>query len=308
MGFLSRLRTCTIVYHSCSEPTPPVCYKNMHLSPTTIEDFREAVWQHYRSAGRSMPWRNNPEPYWVIVSEIMLQQTQVDRVRPKFQAFIEAFPTIAILARAPLARVLELWSGLGYNRRAKFLWLAAQKVVAEYGGVLPQTVKELTMLPGIGENTAGAIMAYAYNQPVVFVETNVRTVYFHHFFTMASEVTDKELREVVAATLDSEHPREWYWALMDYGSHLKKTAGGRLSQSRHYKKQSPLKGSLREMRGRIVKSLTKGPLDTEALRSSVLADDRFEPALQNLLAEGMLERRGDKVSLTDHSVTHHNID
>lgn len=259
------------------------------MTDQSITDFRETVWEYYRQNARSMPWRGDTRPYYVLVSELMLQQTQVDRVVPKFEAFIATFPDVAVLARAELAEVLKLWNGLGYNRRAKFLWQAAQMVERECAGIMPDTAEYLQKLPGVGPNTAGAIMAYAYNQPIVFIETNVRTVLFHHFFThQPDQVSDAELREVAERVMDREHTREWYWALMDYGTHLKKTAGGRLSQSKHYKKQPPLKGSLREMRGRIIRALTKEPLATDALREQVIADERFDLALTALMDEGMV--------------------
>ncbi|MCA9338877.1 A/G-specific adenine glycosylase [Candidatus Saccharibacteria bacterium] len=264
----------------------------------STQEFQEIVWQHYHENRRDMPWRDNIDPYYILVSEIMLQQTQVDRVKPKFAAFIAQFPDILSLANTKLYDVLRLWSGLGYNRRAKFLWQAAQKIEADFNGKMPATLEELIALPGVGKNTAGAILAYAFNQPVVFIETNIRTVYFHHFFADSAEtVNDVELSELVEATLDKENPREWYWALMDYGVFLKRQYGGRLSQSRHYKKQTPLKGSLREMRGNILKALVGGGLSNNELRQKVLADERFEPALKSLEQEGLITIEGNKVSL-----------
>lgn len=257
------------------------------------------MWAHYRQNGREMPWREDPAPYKVLVSELMLQQTQATRVIPKFEAFIYTCPDFASLAGKTLGDVLTLWSGLGYNRRAKFLHQTAQLVISDHDGVLPDTLPELVRLPGIGKNTAGAILAYAYNQPVVFVETNIRTVYFHHFYPESHElVGDRELEALVELTLDRENPREWYWALMDYGTYLKKTAGGRLDTSRHYVKQSALKGSLREMRGRILKALVEGVSMEADLRKKVRADERFEPALSSLLSEGFIERHGQNICLT----------
>jgi A/G-specific adenine glycosylase len=154
------------------------------------QDFQEIIWQQGRELYRDMPWRRDTRPYYVLVSEIMLQQTQVDRVIPKFEAFIAAFPTVRSLAEASLADVLTLWSGLGYNRRAKFLHEAAKKIEGEFNGVFPETPEALMSLPGVGVNTAGAIGAYSFNQPAIFIETNVRTVYFHHFFEDQVAVTD----------------------------------------------------------------------------------------------------------------------
>lgn len=241
-----------------------------------------------------MPWRDDPTPYRVWVSELMLQQTQVSRVIPKFEEFMKQFPTIRQLGESSLADVLVVWSGLGYNRRAKFLWEAATEVSMKYDGELPREYKQLVSLPGIGPNTAGAILNYAYEVPTAFVETNIRTVYFHHFFAERTDITDRELLELVGRTMDREHPRQWFWALMDYGAYLKTTAGGRLDQSKHYKKQSPLAGSLREMRGRIIRELTRLPLETEALKESVAADERFVQALEDLEREGMIQRKGER--------------
>ena len=269
------------------------------LSLRQIADFRETVWGYYRENGRAMPWREDPSPYRVLVSELMLQQTQAARVIPKFDAFMYTCPDFASLAGKTLGEVLALWSGLGYNRRAKFLYQTAQIVASDHDGILPDSFEKLVSLPGIGKNTAGAILAYAYEQPVVFVETNIRTVYFHHFYPNSAEtISDQELERLVELTLDRENPREWYWALMDYGSYLKKTAGGRLTSSKHYVKQSPLKGSLREMRGRIVRVLVAGASTEGELRKKVQADERFEPALSSLLLEGFIEQNGANISLT----------
>lgn len=262
-------------------------------------DFQELVWEKARELYREMPWRRDTRPYYVLVSEIMLQQTQVDRVVPKFEAFIERFPDIATLASAPLSDVLKLWSGLGYNRRAKFLHEAAKKIETDFSGVFPSTPEALQSLPGVGVNTAGAIMAYSFNQPVVYIETNVRTVYFHHYFDDVASVTDKELRVIAAETLDREHPREWYWAIMDYGSYLKRQGVGRITKSHHYKRQSALKGSVREVRGAIVRALSARPLNKMELRAETYDDDRFEKALEGLLTDTLISRKGQKYHLAD---------
>lgn len=263
------------------------------------ETFKELIWQKGRELFRPMPWRDNTDPYFVLVSELMLQQTQVDRVIPKFEAFIAAFPTIVDLAMAPLSTVLQLWSGLGYNRRAKFLHEAAKKVVIEYGGNVPGTAAELISLPGVGKNTAAAILNYSFNVPTAFVETNIRTVYFYHFFQGGDIVTDAELLELVEATIDAEHPREWFWAIMDYGTFLKKNGFSGLTQSKHYKKQSALKGSLRETRGLILKHLTQKSWDEAALRREIAMDERFFVALKALENELLVVRLGHELHLAD---------
>jgi A/G-specific adenine glycosylase len=261
------------------------------------QEFRNIIWKFAKNNTRTMPWRENFCPYHVLVSEIMLQQTQVARVVPKFEQFITRYPDIQSLAHAPLSDVLVTWGGLGYNRRAKFLWQAASKITDDYGGVFPRNKAKLAGLPGVGPNTTGAIMAYAFNQPDVFIETNIRSVFFEHFFSDQSQVNDKELYKKVEETLDREHPREWYWALMDYGSYLKKNGAGRLMQSSHYKKQKPLDGSIREMRGRIIKVLGTASRTEKELKIEAKADERFSPALRALISEQLVKQRHGVYSL-----------
>lgn len=246
-----------------------------------------------------MPWRDDHSPYRVLVSELMLQQTQVARVEAKFTEFIKAFPTVNDLAGADLSDVLRLWQGLGYNRRAKYLHEAARSIVENHGAKFPDTLDELVRLPGVGRNTAGAILAYAFDRRAVFVETNIRTVFFHHYFDGRNDVSDREILAMVDATLPDTNFRQWYWALMDYGSHLKREAGGRLDVSRHYKRQLPLKGSVREVRGMIIKALNIGASDEDGLRRQLNADDRFAPALSGLIKDGLVARDGNLLRIAD---------
>lgn len=262
------------------------------------EDFQELIRAKGAELWRDMPWRDDTRPYFILVSELMLQQTQVDRVIPKFLAFIERFPNETLLATSPLADVLMLWNGLGYNRRAKYLHDAAKKIQVDYKGSFPRTYEELLTLPGVGPGTAGAIMTYAYNQPVPYIETNVRTVYFHHFFQQGEVVTDIELQKIVSETISTESPRDFYWALMDYGAFLKRSGLGRVQQSRHYKKQSPLKGSVREVRGMIIRQLSDGFTESEALRQAMPNDSRFEHALTGLLKDGLISQKNGQYHLT----------
>ena len=271
----------------------------MEASQQQRSEFLEILWDFYARQARSLPWREpGPDgqfdPYHVMVSELMLQQTQVPRVRPKYHEFLQRFPVIQTLAQAELGEVLRVWQGLGYNRRAKFLWQAAQMVVE--AGNFPDTQTGLVALPGIGTNTAGAILAYTYNQPTLFVEKNVRTVYIHHFFRDGADVTDKEIAAVLEHTLDREHPREFYWAIMDYGSHLKATIGNLNKVSKHYTKQSTFKGSRRQVRGRIIYVLGGGSQTLSELQA-VIPDERLAGVLEDLIAEGMVRSRDGVYSL-----------
>jgi len=261
-------------------------------------EFSELLQQKGAELYRNMPWREDTRPYYVLVSELMLQQTQVDRVIPKFNAFIERFPDEAGLAKSSLADVLTMWSGLGYNRRAKFLHETAKRITYDFHGNFPVTKELLLTLPGVGEGTAGAILNYAFNKPTVFIETNVRTVYFHHFFTKGDLVTDGQIAEKVAQTIDTEHPREFYWAIMDYGTWLKKNGASRIAQSAHYKKQAPLKGSVREVRGQIIRLLTGGDLSLDAVALQLKADERFSRALDGLMRDGLVTETDQRLHLT----------
>ena len=254
------------------------------------DQFLSFLLQRGRELYRNMPWRQDTRPYYVLVSELMLQQTQVPRVIPKFQAFIERFPDERSLATASLADVLLQWQGLGYNRRAKFLHEAARIITAEYAGVIPSSTEELMKLPGVGQNTAGAIQVYAFNQPSLFIETNIRTVYIHHFFADQPVVTDSEIRAKLEATIDTAEPRKFYQALMDYGTYLKSTGVKLNARSRHFVKQKPLRGSVRELRGMIIKTLSNG--ETSTLHQFA-SDPRFEQAIASLLSEGLIELTRD---------------
>lgn len=284
-------------------------------TPQQIREFQEVVLTFYAEQGRALPWRTPSlgltrgriDPYPILVSEIMLQQTQVNRVIPKFQEFMGRFPTVASLAAVDLAEVIRLWNGLGYNRRARFLWLAAQMVVAEFGGHMPADVVLLQRLPGVGVNTAAAIATYAYNQPQVFIETNIRSVYIHHFFLSETLVDDADIRALVALTLPDDgwsdyideaagKYRTWYWALMDYGSYLKQTAGNAARASRHYTKQSKFEGSRRQIRGAVLRSLALESHDFDGLHM-IVNDDRLAGVLDDLVAEGMIQKHDGRYSL-----------
>ncbi|MDB5163587.1 MAG: mutY [Candidatus Saccharibacteria bacterium] len=283
--------------------------------------FQKTVWEYYGAHGRDLPWRH-PEPggnfeaYKIIVSEIMLQQTQVSRVVPKYHQFLERFPNVGTLARATLGDVLKVWSGLGYNRRAKFLHMAAKSLATMPE---PWPAEELIKLPGIGKNTAGAVTVYAYNQPAVFVETNIRTVFIHHFFKDYPQVSDSQILEYVLKTLplQEEQPgqrihsalgamknppgvsgyREWYWALMDYGAYLKATVGTYSQVAKAFTKQSSFVGSKRQLRGQVIKLLTEQAIDTTRL-VELLPDTRLQQVLAELEAEGFVRRKNQQYSLT----------
>lgn len=260
----------------------------------------ETVWTYYRNNGRySLPWRNTRDPYNILVSEMMLQQTQVERVIPKYTAFLKKFSTVQKLAKASLRDVLILWQGLGYNRRAKMLHRCAQIIVNDYKSTFPTIESELQKLPGIGTYTSAALVAFAYNTPTSLIETNIRTVYLHHFFGGVDEVTDAEILKIIGRTADTENPREWYYALMDYGSYLKKEYKNTNTKSAHYTKQSVFKDSDRQIRGAVIRLLTKNNLARIAILKALptFEDIRVDAQIEKLQKEGMIIYKNGKYCL-----------
>ena len=259
----------------------------------TDAEFQNEIYTYYRIHGRAhLPWRKTTDPYKILVSEVMLQQTQVERVIPKYEAFLKKFPTVRALARAPQSDVLRLWSGLGYNRRALLLKRAADAVVLERKGIFPKIKDELDALPGIGPYTAGAICAFAYNQPEVFIETNIRTVYIHFYFPTVKKVLDEKLLPIIERTLDTKNPQEWYAALMDYGSNLKKKLPNPSRKSAHHVTQSKFIGSVREVRGDILRTLLEKKRASGKVLQKEFEIERFDTAIDGLLKDGLIVKKG----------------
>lgn len=245
-----------------------------------------------------MPWRNTRVPYRILVSEVMLQQTSVERVVKKYADFIRAFPGFRALAEASVAEVLAAWKGLGYNRRALGLREAARIITEKHHGRMPRTVEMLTGLPGIGRATASAVLVYSFNSALPFIETNVRRVFIHFFFPRSRGVTDVRLMPLVESTLDRDNPREWCYALMDYGAMLGKAGANANTRSARYRTQPAFEGSVRQLRGKILAViLERGPVtEAQIAREAGGADDRLGRALSQLVGEGFLRRDGRRYS------------
>lgn len=257
---------------------------------TKIESFRAFIWNYYTEHKRSMPWREDITPYNIVISEIMLQQTQVPRVMQKYPEFLEKFPDFKTLAQASLGEVLEQWQGMGYNRRGKYLHEIAKKVITEYNGKLPNDPVILQIFPGLGHATASSIVTFAFNKPISFIETNIRRVFIHHFFADAEGIHDKEIMPIVKKALDKTNPREWYYALMDYGTFLAKQVPNPNRKSKHYAKQSKFEGSTRQLRGEILRIVLKQKIVTEdMIRDLPIAEGHnIISILESLEQEGFL--------------------
>jgi len=269
------------------------------LAPGAVRAFRGKIYRYYEKHGRDLPWRRSRDPYCILVSEIMLQQTPVERVEGKYRAFTAALPDFVALARAPLRKVLAVWQGLGYNRRALALKRIAERVVREFGGQLPPSPEVLAALPGIGPATASSVAAFAFNIPVAFVETNVRAVFIHFFFGQRRMVRDEEILPLVRKTLDARRPRQWYNALMDYGAMLKSRHGNPARKSAHHRRQPSFHGSDRQLRGMILRAIVaKGAHSMRGLAEELKADpERMARCVAGLEKDGLISKKGNRFSV-----------
>ncbi len=262
--------------------------------------FQELIYTFYEISGREFPFRTNITPYNVLISEIMLQQTQTTRVSEKFVNFIRKFPDFQTLSKTPLEEILKEWQGLGYNRRAIALKKIAEIVIKSHDGILPNSIEELKSFPQIGHNTASSILTFAFNQPTIFVETNIRTVFIYFFFNDKNNINDKEIILLMEKTFDKRNPRKWCYAVMDYGVMLKKKFPKLNKKSAHYRKQSPFKGSARQIRGKILKMLLekKTIIKSELMNNlNYNKNDIMNKILLQLKKEGFIELEGDFVKI-----------
>lgn len=268
-----------------------------------MEKFQQKIWNFYQKNKRDFVWRQDITPYKVFVSEVMLQQTQTARVIPKFEQWIKLFVDFASLADASTHQVLKAWQGLGYNRRGLALHNSAKKIMHDFDGHLPDEPHLLQMLPGIGPNTAGSICAFAFNKPVVFIETNIRTVFLHEFFQDQSDISDKQLLPFIEQTMDQHSARDWYYALMDYGVYLKKEMRVNNKQSKHYAVQSKFTGSRRQVRGAIIRILSKTKVvswdELFDLVRQELPENKHDinQIMQELIREGMIKEQNEDLLL-----------
>jgi A/G-specific adenine glycosylase len=255
--------------------------------------FIKVVLEHYRKHGRhDLVWRRRISPYKILVSEIMLQQTQVARVEPKFTAWMKAFPSLRALSGASLTEVLTLWQGLGYQRRAKALYDLARSTTT-----IPRSYDQLLLLKGIGPYTASAICAFAYDVfPTHLLETNIRTALIEEFHQGETQVHDGTLyddlnRLTKNKGVQKAGARTWYYALMDYGAHLKTQRISHNRKSAHYAKQSPYEGSTRQLRAQLLFAI--------AHKKRLPEDERLEVAIGQLIREGYIVKKGGRYVISN---------
>lgn len=259
------------------------------MTSRALAAFRKDVWKYFKVHGRhDLPWRKTKDAYRIMVSEVMLQQTQVPRVAEKYKEFLRAFPTVRSLSRAKLSEVLRVWSGLGYNRRGKYLHDAARIIISDFKADMKKATAR--RLPGMGPYTKAAVRVFAYNEPHNLLETNIRTVYIHHFFADTPIVDDRTILVYAKQAAKGQDPRKWHWALMDYGVHLKKLHKNPSRKSAHYTKQSKFEGSLRQVRGAILKAIH----EMKSVQTLPYDKDRKDKALASLERDGLVKKEKGK--------------
>ncbi|MHA2359292.1 MAG: Fe-S cluster assembly protein HesB [Candidatus Thorarchaeota archaeon] len=258
-------------------------------SGADVSAFQERIMQWWDENARDLPWRCDSSPYNVLVSEVMLQQTQVNRVVPKYLEFLNQFPTLEVLAAADTKELLQIWSGLGYNRRALWLREAARQIMVK--NEFPNTVEELRNLKGVGPYTSRSILIFAFNKDLAAVDTNIRRVLIASGFA-DEEMSSSQLQQVADDLLLKGRSCDWHNALMDYGALVITSSSTGVSPQT---KQPRFKGSTRQLRGAIIRILTKShTLSLNELISNLNSENiqckDVNPVLNQLLAEGFVER------------------
>ncbi|MDO8582202.1 MAG: A/G-specific adenine glycosylase [bacterium] len=294
------------------------------LLPKRLAAIQRVLLRWYAEKGRDLPWRHTRDPYKVLVSEIMLQQTQVDRVIPKYQAFLKAFPTVEKLARARRSRVIQCWAGLGYNRRAVYLHEAAKKVLRDFDGVMPITIDALRTLPGVGDYTAGAVAAFTGGSKTAFLDTNIKRVLGRLFFNTKKKrlPAEKKLAEYAQSLVPTKKDEAYFWhhAHMDLGALVCTAAKPKcetcplkrvcpfplfrdtIKKSHYAKPQPTFKNSDRFWRGRILDAVRrkKRGVTLGYLKSIlVIPPTRAEKITQGLIRDGLVVRIGSTLSLPE---------
>ena len=263
---------------------------------STLLLFSQAVWDFYRQHGRPFPWRETSDPYAVLLSELMLQQTQTQRVLPKYVEFLSVWPDFQSMAASSLLEVLTRWKGLGYNRRALALRTIAS-ATETFGWTLPDDQAQLLQFPMIGSSTAAAILAFCHGQPSVYLETNIRRVLIHQFFPGEEKVEDKNLRPILQELINLQTDfKHWYYALMDLGVYFKKNLANPNRRSAQYVLQGKFENSNRQIRGMLLLLFTeRGSLRKDQLYESLpFEPERIDECLEALRKEGFIQNLTDR--------------
>ncbi|MFC1630252.1 A/G-specific adenine glycosylase [Patescibacteria group bacterium] len=261
----------------------------------TIPQFQKTILSWQKENRRDFPWRRTKNPYKILVSEFMLQQTQTSRVKPKYQEFLKQFPTVKSLSAASDKKLLKTWEGLGYWRRAIFLRETARIIKKRYKGRFPKSEKDFESMPGIGPYTARALLCFAFQNQQPFLDTNIRRVYLQYFFPKRKRVSDKEILKIAKKAVLKKDPRKWHYALFDFGAVKINKRINR--KSLHYVKQKPFEGSFRSFRTKALKAvLSKGRIPHKKLESFLKKEVKkaYLPndVISSLLKDKLIKKSG----------------
>ncbi|MFZ2025313.1 MAG: hypothetical protein WAV51_03460 [Microgenomates group bacterium] len=260
------------------------------MQPSRIKQFQTTILTWWKNHRRELPWRKTHDPYKILVSEIMLQQTQVSRGLPKYIEFTNRFPTVESLAHASTGEILRMWKGMGYNRRALYLQNTAKKVVLEYNGKFPNTEQQLTAFPGLGTYTARAIMVFAFKIDIAMVDTNIRQIITHFFFDDIPQ-TEKVIQKFADQLVPKGKSWEWHQALMDYGALALERNRKRIVK----KKSKPFKETNRYFRGRLLDLVyetqwKEADLTSEMVKKFGKDEEFIEQIIKGMSKDGLIVR------------------
>lgn len=268
----------------------------MEISNKTITKFQRKVFTFYENHKRKLPWRTTHDPYKILLSELMLQQTQVNRVITYYRAWIQKWPTIRHLATASRYEVLQAWMGLGYNTRAINLQKAAKRIVTEFEGNIIQAMEHCERIPGVGRYTSQAVLIFATNANRVTVDTNIRRIFIHEF-NLPENISDKTLWELAERCLPKGRSRDWHNALMDYGAlHLTSQKTGIKPKTR----QPRFEGSDRQLRAHIIRMLLQNDEPFVNIKKTLSVDTiRLQRILEKLCSEEILSKKNNQYHLKE---------
>ncbi|EKE40297.1 hypothetical protein ENUP19_0304G0045 [Entamoeba nuttalli] len=268
----------------------------IEVDPLKIKQMHEKILKFYEKEGRKLPWRETTDKYKILVSEVMLQQTQVTRVIEKYKSWLIRFPTIQDLAKANLADVLEEWNGLGFNSRGKRLRDLAIEVCERYNGIIPSSVDKLLNLPGIGPYTANAVLIFSENQDIATVDANIRRILIHEL-SLDEKTPENILFAYANKCLPLGRSRDWHNALMDYGALV---ATGKKTGITAKSKQSKFEGSRRSYRAELLRRIRKnnGSLSIENCEEVIKGTKyTLEEIIEGLEKDGIVHKEGDFIIL-----------
>jgi A/G-specific adenine glycosylase len=270
--------------------------KSTYSKDLKVTQFQNKILQYYKKNGRDLPWRNTTDAYNILISELMLQQTQVSRVIDYYTTWLKTWPTIQHLAQANFKDVLQAWMGLGYNTRGINLHKASKIIVQHYNADVIAAMDEYKKIPGVGKYTSQAVKIFSTNADIVTVDTNIRRIFIHEF-DLSQDISDSELWSIAQHCLPKGKSRQWHNALMDYGAMYLTSKKTGISPKT---KQSTFEGSDRQIRAQILRDLLNTPLTIHDLTQHYdHTTDRLLKILEKMKKQGIIKKEKEKYLLNE---------